>query len=166
MVNLKNIIIFVLVAVVGVFAAFYFFQSEESKVKKKFNLLSELGSREPGENKLALTVKNKQFKGLFTENCAIEFPAYSISKTFPAQEFARIVFGVLLQYSEYSPRFYDIGIQIPSENSANAVFTAKLTGKLPSGEYVQDIHEVESTLSKIDGEWLFSGFEVVDVLEK
>ncbi len=50
---------------------------------------------------------------------------------------------VLLQYFELSLRFYDIEINIPEKESENAVLTAKLCGKLTTGEYINEIHELE-----------------------
>jgi hypothetical protein len=44
--------------------------------------------------------------------------------------------------------------------------TAKLTGKLNVGEYIDETHELESTLRKIEKRWPFSKFEVVEVLKK
>ncbi len=73
---------------------------------------------------------------------------------------------VLSQYIELSLRFYDIEINIPEKRLANAVLTAKLSGKLTSDEYVNEIHELECVLIKIEDNWLFSEIKIVDVLEK
>ncbi len=52
------------------------------------------------------------------------------------------------------------------KESANAVLTAKLCGKLTTGEYINEIHELECVLIKIEEDWLFSEIKIVDVLEK
>jgi hypothetical protein len=44
--------------------------------------------------------------------------------------------------------------------------TAKLNGKAVEGDRVDETREVKSTLKKIERKWLFTGFEVVEVLKK
>jgi hypothetical protein len=41
-----------------------------------------------------------------------------------------------------------------------------LCGKLTTGEYINEIHELECVLIKIEDDWLFSEIKIVDVLEK
>jgi hypothetical protein len=57
-------------------------------------------------------------------------------------------------------------VVVVRKESANAVLTAKLSGKLTTGEYVNEIHELECVLIKIEEDWLFSEIKIVDVLEK
>jgi len=63
-------------------------------------------------------------------------------------------------------KFYDLNIAFPEKGIARVTLTAKLTGKLTVGEYVDETHELESLLKKIEKKWLFSKFEVVEVLKK
>jgi hypothetical protein len=166
MVKLKYIIIVVLVVGAGIFAYNHFFQSEESKIKKRFDLFSKWGSKDSVENKLITANRVNNIKTLFAENCNIQAPAYSVSRNYKPQDISSIALMVLSQYFELSLRFYDIEINIPEKESANAVLTAKLSGKLTTGEYVNEIHELECVLIKIEEDWLFSEIKIVDVLEK
>ncbi len=166
MVNAKTILIAIVVIAAGVYAAFYLFESEESKIKKQFKLMSEVIAKDAGENKLALAVKTAKLKSLLAEKCSVDYEARSIERNFSSREIAQIVARVLMQYKECSTNFVDIGIEISGEAEASAVFTVELNGKTLSGDHVEDIHEVESELRKIEGEWVFHDFKLVDVLEK
>lgn len=166
MVKLKYIVIAVLVCAAVVYAALYLFESEESRIKKRFKELAEVISKDAEEETLALTMKTGRLRDLLAPKCAVDYPARSIDRTYSSKEISQILTRVLMQYSECSTDFVDIHIEISGETEASAVFTAKLRGKLPSGDRVEDVHEVESELEKIEGEWVFDSFTLVDVLEK
>ncbi len=166
MVKLKYIIIVVLAVGAGMFAYNHFFQSEEAKVKKRFNLLSKWTSKDSGENKLATASRANNLKLLFAESCYIQASTYSVSRNYKPQDISSIALMVLSQYSKLSLRFYDIEINISEKESANVVLTAKLSGKLTTGENVTGVHELECVLNKIENNWLFNEIKIIDVLEK
>ncbi len=63
-------------------------------------------------------------------------------------------------------KFYDININITEKRIAKVLVTANLTARLATGEYIDDTHELKCILEKVESSWLFSDFEVVEVLEK
>ncbi len=62
--------------------------------------------------------------------------------------------------------FYDFVIGFPEEGFADVNVTARMTGKLTTGEYVDDIHELKCKLKKTEDIWLLREIEVVEVLKK
>ncbi len=62
--------------------------------------------------------------------------------------------------------FYDLNISFPEEGLARVSLTGRLTGESPGKENVNEIRELECVLKKIEGKWLFSEFEIVEVLKK
>ncbi len=162
----KNYLIIAGIAIVGIVAAFFLFQTEEGRIKKQFKRLSEIMSKSSGESQLALAAKTSKLEELFDTHCNINFPAHAISKKFSQRDIISSALHVLIQYGELSCRFQDFNIQIPAADTAEAILTATLTGKMSSGEKVRDFHELRCGLVKIEGEWRFSAIEIVDVLEK
>jgi hypothetical protein len=70
-VKIKHIIIALFIVGIGAVAFVFFFQSEESKVKRQFKSLSEKVSKEPGEKKLAMALKAKQlYAPRHVQSCA------------------------------------------------------------------------------------------------
>jgi len=65
-----------------------------------------------------------------------------------------------------SLKFYDLTVELPEQGTARVVLTASLKGRSMNGESIDETREVQSILNKIDQKWLFSAFEVVEVLEK
>ena len=166
MVKIKHIIVALFVVGIGAVAFVFFFQSEESKVKKQFKSLSEKVSKKPGDKKLAMAVKAKQLQTLFAENCGLSVPSYAISGNYTPQDVSDLALAAFSQYSRISLKFYDMNIEITEDGIAKVLVTANLTGKLTTEEYVDETHELECTLKKVESSWLFSDCEVVEVLEK
>jgi hypothetical protein len=166
MVRFKNIIIGAMIVVVGVWVAVYFFPSEEKKIKKQFRLLAEWVSKDPGETILTTAYKIRNIGTLFDKTCEFEIPAYSFSGNYTLNEISEYAAQGRLLSSKLSLKFYDLAITFPEKGIAKVTLTARLTGRLTVGDTIDESHELESLLKKTEKKWLFSRFEVVEVLKK
>lgn len=110
--------------------------------------------------------KAKSIGTLFDQTCEFKIPAYSFSGSYTPEEISGYATQGRLSFSQLDLRFYDLQIVFPEKEIARVTFTARLTGKLAVGESVNEAHEVESILKKIEKRWLFSQFEAVEVLKK
>ena len=79
MVSVKRIIVAALVVIIGVFAARYIFQSEERKVKKRFNLLSDWVSKDVDEDNFTMTRKTLGIGTLFAGKCILKTHIHPIA---------------------------------------------------------------------------------------
>ena len=166
MVRIKYIIIGLLVVIFGIWAAVHFLQSEEKKVKKQFHLLSKWASKETGENTFAMVQKIKNIGTLFAGHCELKADLISFSGRYTPEEISSYAARARLPFSNLSLKFYDFNVAFPEEGVAKVSLTAKLTGRLTTGEDVDETHELECVLKKIEKKWLFSDLEVVEVLKK
>jgi hypothetical protein len=166
MVRFKKIIILIMIVAAGIWAVAYFFPSEEKKVRKQFRLLGEWVSKDSGENTLTTVYKIKHIGTLFDTRCEFKVPVYSFSGIYTADEISGYAAQGRLASSQLYLKFYDLDILFPEEGTAKVTLTARLTGKLNAGDSIDEIHEVESVLKKVEKKWLFSKFEVIEVLKK
>ncbi len=166
MVRYRPIIAGALIVLAGIWVFLYLFPSEEKKVKKQFRLLAGWVSKEPGESPITMVYKIKNIGTLFDETCEFNIPAYSFSGTYTPQEISSYAGSGRLSLSQLDLKFYDLDITFPEEGVAKVSLTARVTGKSNSGEYVDEAHELESLLKKVEKKWLFSKIEVVEVLKK
>jgi hypothetical protein len=162
----KHPVIAVLVFILGGLAILALFPGEEKKVKKQFEALSKVVSKESGENIITTARKAQEIAPLFDENCELIIPADSVSAYFSPGEIASYVLRGRAQFSDLSLRFVDLSITFPDRRTAKVVLTAKLKGKVVNGDRMDETREVQSTLKKIKRKWFFAGFEVVEVLKK
>ncbi len=166
MVNQKNVVIAALMAIGAMIVFFLFFQSDEAKIKKKFYKLAEKVEKNDDEHDLIAAKKAHEIEQMFTGSVRIEIPSYSVDKTFPRSEISPHVLYARTLYQKMTLEFHDFQFQFPSEEKATVDLTGVFKATTRSGEPVNEIHEAECTLKKIDGEWLFTGIRGVEVLER
>ena len=162
----KHPVISVLVFILIGLAVFTLFPSEEKRVKKQFEALSKVVSKESGENIITTARKAQEIAPLFDENCELIIPADSVSANFSPEEIASYVIRGRAQFSDLSLTFVDLSITFPERRTAKVILTAKLKGKVANKDRMDETREVQSTLKKIKRKWLFAAFEVVEVLKK
>jgi hypothetical protein len=165
-VKIKSLTILFLVLIVGTCSVFYFFPSQEKKIKKQFALLSQWASKDREENVFILVERGKRIVTLFDENCGLKIPPYSIDGRYTREEIAAYAARARSQFSRLNLEFYDLNISFPEEGLAKVSLTGKLTGESSGRENVNEIRELECVLKEIEGKWLFREFEIVEVLKK
>jgi hypothetical protein len=166
MVRIKWVVAIVVIIIAGILAWQYFIRSEERKIKRQFNLLSEYVSKEPGESVFTMANKIQGMKTLFTESCRVEADNISLSGSYTPDEIGSYAVQARLQFSRLSLKFYDPEITFPERNSARVVLTARVTGNYTAGESIDETHELEVLLEKAEKKYLFKSFTVTEVLKK
>jgi ABC-type multidrug transport system fused ATPase/permease subunit len=166
MVNSKNMVIAALLVAGAVIAFMLFFQTDEAKIKKKFNALAKKIDKPADESDLMAAAAANRIEKMFGKSIRIEIPSYSVDKTFPRNEISPHVLYARSQYIEMKIKFHDFQFQFPKEDTAQVNLTAVFKATTISDEPVDEVHEVECILEKIDDEWLFTGIKGVDVLER
>lgn len=166
MVKMKYLMIAFLIVMVGILATFLFLPNEEKKVKKRFVLLSEHMSKDPEENTFIMANKIKGITALFGENCNFTLPDYSLSGNYTREEISGIALRGRAHFSNLGLKFYDLKVSFPEKDLAQVDLTGRLTGKSVYGEHVDETRELLCLLKKIEKRWLFSSFEVIEVLKR
>jgi len=166
MVKIKYLIVAVLIVMVGISATFLFFPNEEKKVKKRFALLSEHMSKDPEENIFIMANKIKGISALFGDNCNFTVSDYSLSGNYTREEISGIALRGRAHFSNLGLKFYDLKASFPEKDLAQVNLTARLTGKSVYGEHVDETRELICLLKKVEKKWLFSSFDVIEVLKR
>ena len=166
MVTRKHIMVGGGILLAGIVAFYVFWQSDESKIKRRFEFIAGKMEKMPGENKLISGAKANRMKEAFSETLGIEAPAYSFSREISSDELSPLVLRVRARYSEISLAFYDFVIDFHEEGTALVTVTARMEGILTTGEAVADLHELKCRLQEIEDAWLLRKIEVVEVLKK
>ncbi len=166
MVMIRIVVTAVVVAAAGIMVFFWFFQSDEAKIKKQFNVIAELASKASDEHELTAAVNARKIGEKFAETCRIEIPAYNISRTYAGKEISARIMGARSRYAEILLTFHDIDIRFPEEETARVVFTAYVEAVRLSGEPFREVHELVCRLEKNGNDWLLTQIEGVLVLER
>ena len=166
MVRIKYIVIAGLIAILGIVAVLYIFPSEQKRVKKQFDRLSEWASKEPDEKPLTMVQKVRSIGTLFVEQCELRAPVHSLEGSYTPEEISSYAAQARLQFSKISLRFYDLDIDFPEEGVARAMVAARLRGRWATGGYTDETRELECVLKKVGNKWLFSNVQVLEVLQR
>ena len=166
MVKFKYILVAALVVIIGIVVVRDLSQSDERRVRTQFDRLSEWVSKESGESVFTTSHKMKSIATLFADPCEFKADVISFTGSYTPEEVSRFTAQGRFYFSELSLKFYDLKIDFIEEGRANVTLTATLKGRTKGGEDVDATHEVVSLLTKVDDQWLFSQFEVIEVLKK
>lgn len=165
MVEKKYLFMGVVVLAVAI-VAIVLFPTEAGRVKKQFRSLAKWIAKEPDESNITMALKIKNIMTVFAPTCRLDIPAEDFSGTYSAKEVAQNAAVARSHFSEISLKFYDLEVDFPEKGTAKASTTAKLTGITIEGDAIEETHELECTLQKIEDSWLFTEVEVVEVLKK
>ncbi len=165
MVTRKKILA-VLAVLLAAWAVWYFFPSRTRQVKRQFGSLSEWVSKDGPEGNLTMVNEATRADQFFAPRCAWEAPKYDLNGTVTPQEVSRYYFAGRARFNKLSLKFYDLDIRFPESRTARVNGTVRITGTLKDGDSVSETHEVECTLQKTHGKWLFSQVTVVEVLKR
>lgn len=166
MVKFKTIVITVVAAVIGIAAFMVFSQSEEAKIKKQFKVLSEQFTKKRSESKLTSAAKAKRIKRLFAKTIGLQIPQYSIAKELDRRDLPAYILVGRAKFSEVKLKFHDIMIDFQTSDKAKVSVTATLVGGIETNEHIDEVHELECVLDKVEEDWFFRRIEVVEVLKR
>ena len=166
MVSVKKITIGGLVGTLLLAGVLYFFERQERKIQKRFDQLSKWASKDVEENNLTAARKINGIGSLCAENCHIKAHIHSLSGNYTPEEISSLAAHARSRFSQLSLAFHDLHIAIPEKETAKVNLTARLSGTLAGGESADDTLELVCRLKKLEGTWLFTAFEVVEILEK
>ena len=164
--KLRYLLIFLVVVGLGFLATRYFFQSEEKRVRKQFDLLSEYVSKEPDENAIAMANKMQKLGSLFGDSCELKIAVELLSGTYTREEIASYAARARARFSKVSLGFHDLEVTFPENGVAKVTLTARLTGQTRAGEQMRETRELECLLEKKEKKWRLNRIEVIEVLRK
>ena len=150
----------------GMLAVLIFWQSEEAKIRKQFEFITEKIEKRPGESPIIAAAKASQIGDVFAERCRIDAPAYSAPRDILTDELPAIVFRIRSEYSAISLMFHDFVIEFYEQDTAQVNVTAIMEGKSARGKPIEDLHELRCNLEKTEEVWRLKEVEVVEVLKK
>jgi len=165
-VKVRYLIIALVVVISGVMVLIYVLQSEELKIKRAFTSLAKWASKEEGENNLTMVQKTRSIGSLCEKTCHIKAPGTIFSGTYSSQQISALAARARMSFTGFKVRFDDLHIELIQKEWARVRVTAQLMGMQKRGEQVDDTRELECRLHKAEGKWLFTHFELIEVLER
>lgn len=148
-------------------AALFFFllPSDEKEIRHNLELLAKYSSSADDEGTLSTLTKARSAANLCTESCTIDIESFHIKQQLSRKDISDHIIMLKKMLPDTRFTFNDIQINFPEENNALINTTLSLNGKTKNQRFT-DAYELKSSVVKIDGDWLFSSFTVVEFMER
>jgi hypothetical protein len=165
-VNLKHLVLVVLIALVAGVVAVRFWPSDERAIRRQLALIEEAGSKAAAEKPIESLFKAKQIAELFSDPSLLTVESAQHAGSYARKQIQDRVVMVRAAYTQASVSLHDVAIDIAAEKTAVVRGTVRLRGRRAAEAAVADVHELRAEMRPIDGTWLFTSVEIVQVLER
>ncbi len=148
-------------------AAIFFFllPGDEKEIRHNLALLAKYSSSAGDEGTLLTLNKARSAARLCTESTPIAIESLHLKQQLSRKDISDHILMLKKMLPDTRFTFNDIQIDFPEANKALLNTTLSLDGTTKQQRFT-DAYELRSTLVKIDGEWLFSSFTVVEFMER
>ena len=165
----KRVVVFLLAAAavcICAFVAVFFLKSEEHKVKLVLDKLIYLGERPENPGAAELAVKLGSIDDIFAEQVSLDFGRRFLSGIYSSRSIEPLLVQYRKAFVRADLKMDDLTVTISPEDTANAIFSCRLTGKLHRGDQIEEVRDVECRLKKTEGKWRIEKLEINEVLER
>ena len=155
-----------IVALLIVFVALRFMVSEEARIRRRFSTAASAFNVNGADSGLEALRILRSLRELMADPCLIDLPDVSFSRDYPLRELATYITHFRAQFVRMRISFHNIDVHLIDEKHAECTLTALLSGVTRTNRRVLEAREVKVRLRKVDGRWLFSEIEAVEVLRR
>lgn len=165
LVNVKQRIVGVILLALLAGGAWWFFDEDpEAEIREAHQEFARLLSKPEGEASAIMLLNSQILQRMFADSCVITGEAERFSGNYTPEEITGIIMQVRQIFTSVDLSFQDLVIEFPTEDEATTSFTARMISQGRTEEMIE-MREVVSRMRKIDGDWLFSAFNLAKVFE-
>jgi len=162
-VNNKKVVLLAICFLIG--CVFFLRPSDEKKIMKNLNSLAEYCSVTRKESVLETLQKSALAAKLSTNPCKVQIASLKLDGELSHKQITDHILLLKKRLPDTSFIFQDTTIEIPVEDKAQVTTTLQLSSA-SENENFQDAYELDITVEKIDGDWRFSSYTVVEFMKK
>ncbi len=160
--NKTHILLLILAAAATLYL---FLPSDEKKIRNNLSSLAEYCSSSPEDAPLAVLKNGALAAKRCSDPCSVEIESLSIEHSFTRKELTDHILLMKKTLGNTTFTFHDTVVEFPEENRADLLSTLRLKGGMEDNRFT-DAYEFNISAKKIEGEWLFSSFTVVEFVEQ
>ncbi len=163
---MNNKIVFLALAITLLIGgAIFFLPSDEKKIRDNLESLAEYCSTVKSEPVMETLQKVTLAAKLCTVPCKVHIESSQIDRDFGQKDLTDRLLMMKKRLSNTTFSFEDTAVDVPSEDRATVLTTLRLNGEAVDGRFT-DAYEMNITVEKQDGDWLFSSFTVVEFMKR
>lgn len=139
--------------------------SDEKKIVKNLELMGEYCTTESQESGIVTLQKTSRAAKLCTDPCKVQVESFDVDQEFNRKEITNHIMMMKKRLVGTTFTFQDTVFVNLTDDRAELTTTLRLNGKTVDGRFT-DAYELQITVVKREGDWLFSSFTVVEFMER
>jgi hypothetical protein len=148
-------------------AAYWLLKKDEaSLVKERLHELMAKASKQSEEAPLAALGSAQAVSRLFADSCDLALDQPQLSGTYSREDVAIHCAAARAQFSKVQFSLHELKASLRTKLTAEARFTAMLSGSLKDGDSVREVRDVDALLVKADGKWRISSLKISSPIKK
>lgn len=164
----KKLSLFSIGIIIAAIVAYFMLHTPTDKelIRKNLDNFNKLISKQGKEGAVTIAIKHQAISKLLADKCDISLHEISISGTLSAEELAAQIIRGRGMFDNLSGDIDDVEITLsPDKQQATVNFSVAVYARA-NGRKFDGVRDLQCHLRKVNGKWLFSGFETRKVLEK
>jgi hypothetical protein len=139
--------------------------SDEKKIRSNLDSFAEYCSSVNEESVLETLQKVTLAAKLCTSPCKVHIESLKVDRNYQQKEITDRLLMLKKKLPNTRFSFQDSTVDIQSDARADVLTTLRLIGESVDGQFT-DAYEMNITVDKQEGDWLFSSFTVVEFMKK
>lgn len=159
----NKILLLALVLVAG--AAYFFWPSDEKKIRDNLDSLAQYCSSDREEPVIETLRKASLAAKLCTDPCTVHFASLKIDRAFSQKELTDRFLMMKKRLINTAFSFHDTAVEIVADDRAEVLTTLRINGKIVDKQFT-DAYEINITVQKQQDGWRFASFTVVEFMKR
>jgi hypothetical protein len=165
----KKIILLIIVATGLVAVGYFFFHtpSESQRIINRLHRLASSISKQGSEGAVTLALKHQTIAALIDAQCSVFIREAMLTGNFTPEEFAAQMLRSRTIFKSIEGKVDYCEVELSADQTTAIIsFAVRISGELKNGRKIDEVRDLQATVKKVDEKWLFSNFEIRQVLEK
>ncbi len=145
--------------------AFFFWPSDEKKIRDNLDSLAQYCSSTKEETVIETLQKSALAAKLCTDPCTVHFASLKIDRVFSQKELIDHFLMMKKRLTNTAFNFHDTAVDIVGDDRAEVLTTLRINGEIVDRQFT-DAYEMNITVEKQDDGWRFASFTVVEFMKK
>lgn len=143
----------------------FFLPNDEKKIRRNLDSFADYCSSSKEDAPIEALKKAALAARLCSNPCKVQIVSFHIDREFTTKDISDHILMMKKQLTNTRFNFHDTSIDLPDKVRAEIITTLRLEGKTKDNRFT-DAYEINITAKKVNGDWQFSSFTVVEFIEQ
>jgi len=138
-------------------------EDAETKIRRAHEELNVLLNKEEGQASSAPILNARALRDMFADACSVTGDAEVFTGIYTPEDMVGTIIQVQALFQRIELTFSELEVEFSAADDARVRFSAVLAAQRSAGAQVDEVRDVISRMRKVDGNWLFAEFNLVEL---